>query len=72
MKKLLKSSGWLQREYQRKGIGSRLLSFVGEWTRGKDFEVLVVKTSGDLYERRGFVRIALIDPYPGQASFGIY
>jgi ribosomal protein S18 acetylase RimI-like enzyme len=41
----------------------------------RGFELLVVKSSGDLtykpydatrsfYERRGFARIALIDPYP--------
>ncbi|AIF69846.1 hypothetical protein PAP_07280 [Palaeococcus pacificus DY20341] len=65
----------VKREHQGKGIGSSLLSFVEEWARGKGFEVLLVKTSGDLnykpydrtrrfYEKGGFVRIALIDPYP--------
>ena len=58
-----------------KGIGKKLLNFVESWAKERNFEVLVVKTSGGLYyqpydetrrfyERRGFVRVALIDPYP--------
>ena len=46
-----------------------------ELAKERSFEVLVVKTSGDLsykpydetrkfYERKGFVRVALINPYP--------
>ncbi|ASJ12992.1 GNAT family N-acetyltransferase [Thermococcus thioreducens] len=65
----------VRRELRGKGIGTKLLRFVENWAKGEGFELLVVKTSGDLsykpydetrrfYERRGFVRIALIDPYP--------
>ncbi len=64
----------VKREHREKGIGTALLKFVEGWAKA-NFEVLVVKTSGDLsykpydetrrfYERRGFVRVALIDPYP--------
>jgi ribosomal protein S18 acetylase RimI-like enzyme len=65
----------VRREHRRKGIGSKLLEFVENLAKGAGFEVLVVKTSGDLsykpydetrrfYEKNGFVRVALIDPYP--------
>ncbi|WP_297090288.1 GNAT family N-acetyltransferase [Thermococcus sp.] len=65
----------VRRGLRGKGIGTRLLLFVEEWAGERGFEVLVVKTSGDLsykpyeetrrfYEKNGFVRIALIDPYP--------
>ena len=65
----------VRRELRGKGVGTELLHFVEEWARERGFELLVVKTSGDLsykpydetrrfYERRGFVRIALVDPYP--------
>ena len=65
----------VKRELRGKGVGTELLHFVEEWARKRDFELLVVKTSGDLsykpydetrrfYERRGFVRIVLVDPYP--------
>lgn len=65
----------VKRERQGKGIGTALLEFVEKWALKEGFELLLVKTSGDLtykpydetrgfYERRGFVRIALIDPYP--------
>ena len=65
----------VRRELRGNGINTKLLRFVEEWAREKGFELLVVKSSGDLtykpydatrgfYERRGFVRIALIDPYP--------
>ena len=64
----------VRREFRGRGIGTWLLRFVEMWAKA-NFEVLVVKTSGDLsykpydetrrfYERRGFVRVALIDPYP--------
>jgi len=63
------------RELRGRGIGTELLRFVEGWARKEGFELLTVKTSGDLsykpydetrrfYERKGFVRIALIDPYP--------
>ncbi len=65
----------VRRELRGRGVGSQLLGFIEGLAREKGFEVLVVKTSGDLsyrpydetrrfYEKRGFVRIALIDPYP--------
>ncbi|WP_456366734.1 GNAT family N-acetyltransferase [Thermococcus sp.] len=65
----------VRREFRGKGIGTEMLHFTEEWAVKRGFEVLVVKTSGDLsykpydetrkfYERRGFVRVALIDPYP--------
>ena len=65
----------VRRELRSKGIGTELILFVEEWASRRGFELLVVKSSGDLtykpydetrgfYERRGFVRIALIDPYP--------
>ncbi|NJD99704.1 N-acetyltransferase [Thermococcus sp. LS1] len=65
----------VRRECHGEGIGTEMLRFIEEWAKGRGFEVLVVKTSGDLsykpydetrrfYERRGFIRIALIDPYP--------
>lgn len=65
----------VRRELRGSGIESELLGFVEEWAKERSFEVLVVKTSGNLsykpydetrkfYERRGFVRVALIDPYP--------
>ncbi|ASJ09679.1 acetyltransferase [Thermococcus siculi] len=65
----------IKREHRRKGIGSALLKFVEELARERGLEVIVVKTSGDLsyrpydetrrfYEKNGFVRVALIDPYP--------
>ena len=65
----------VKREHRGKGIGTALLKFVEGWAKERGFELLVVKTSGDLsyrpydatrrfYERRGFVRIALVDPYP--------
>ncbi len=65
----------VRRELRGRGIGSSLLGVIEELARKKGFEVLVVKTSGDLsykpydetrqfYEKNGFVRIALIDPYP--------
>ncbi len=65
----------VRREFRRRGIGTELLRFLEMWAVERGFEVLVVKTSGDLsykpydetrrfYERRGFVRVALIDPYP--------
>ena len=65
----------IRREFRGRGIGTGLLRFVEMWAVERGFEVLVVKTSGDLsykpydetrrfYERRGFVRVALIDPYP--------
>ncbi|NJE53891.1 N-acetyltransferase [Thermococcus sp. 21S9] len=65
----------VRRELRGKGIGTELLHFVEKWAKERDFELLVVKTSGDLsykpydetrrfYERRGFVKIALIEPYP--------
>ncbi|WP_457742600.1 GNAT family N-acetyltransferase [Thermococcus sp.] len=65
----------VKREHRGKGIGTELLRFVEEWAKERGFEVLLVKTSGDLsykpydgtrrfYEWNGFVRIALIDPYP--------
>ena len=65
----------VRRELRGKGIGTEMLRFVERWAVERGFEVLVVKTSGDLsykpydetrrfYERRGFVRVALIDPYP--------
>ena len=64
----------VRREFRGRGIGTEMLRFVEGWAKA-NFEVLVVKTSGDLsykpydetrrfYERRGFVRVALIDPYP--------
>jgi len=64
----------VRREFRGRGIGTGLLRFVEMWAKA-NFEVLIVKTSGDLsykpydktrrfYERRGFVRVALIDPYP--------
>ncbi|WP_297062551.1 GNAT family N-acetyltransferase [Thermococcus sp.] len=64
----------VRRELRGKGIGTEMLRFVERLAKA-NFEVLVVKTSGDLsykpydetrrfYERRGFVRVALIDPYP--------
>ncbi len=69
---------WLavRRELRGKGIGTEMLRFVERWAEERNFEILVVKTSGDLsykpydetrrfYEKNGFVRIALIDPYPG-------
>ncbi|QDA32497.1 GNAT family N-acetyltransferase [Thermococcus indicus] len=63
------------REHRGKGIGTEMLRFVEGWARERGFELLVVKSSGDLtykpydetrrfYEWNGFVRIALIDPYP--------
>jgi len=66
----------VRRELRGNGIGTEMLEFVEGWAKERGFEVLVVKTSGDLsyepynatrrfYERNGFVRIALIDPYPG-------
>ncbi len=66
----------VRREYHGEGIGTEMLEFVEGWAKERGFEVLVVKTSGDLsykpydatrrfYERNGFVRIAPIDPYPG-------
>jgi len=65
----------VRRELRGKGIGTKLLEFVEGWAKDRGFELLVVKSSGDLtykpydetrefYERRGFARIALIDPYP--------
>ncbi|WP_237698674.1 GNAT family N-acetyltransferase [Pyrococcus yayanosii] len=65
----------VRREHRGKGIGSKLLNFVEEWAKEHRFEVLLVKTSGDLsykpydetrkfYEKNGFVSVALIDPYP--------
>ena len=65
----------VKRELRGRGIGSQLLGFIEGLAGEKGFEVLVVKTSGDLsyrpydetrrfYEKRGFVRVALIDPYP--------
>ncbi len=64
---------WLAvgREHQGKGIGTKLLRFIEGWAKERGFELLVVKTSGDLtykpydetrrfYERRGFVRVAPI------------
>ena len=65
----------VRRELRGKGIGTEMLRFVEEWARREGFELIVVKTSGDLsytpydetrrfYEENGFVRIALIDPYP--------
>ncbi|KUH34709.1 acetyltransferase [Thermococcus celericrescens] len=65
----------VRRELRGKGIGTKLLEFVDGWAKESGFKLLVVKTSGDLsyrpydktrrfYERRGFVRVALIDPYP--------
>ncbi len=65
----------VRREHRGKGIGTELLRFVEEWAGERGFEVLFVKTSGDLsykpydgtrrfYERRGFIEVALIDPYP--------
>ncbi|NJE29641.1 GNAT family N-acetyltransferase [Thermococcus sp. 18S1] len=65
----------VKRELRGRGIGTELLRFVEEWARERGFELLVVKSSGDLtykpydetrgfYERRGFARIELIDPYP--------
>ena len=65
----------VKREFRGKGIGTEMLRFVERWAEERNFEILVVKTSGDLsyepydetrrfYERRGFVRVALIDPYP--------
>ncbi len=65
----------VRREFRRKGIGTEMLHFTEEWAVKRGFEVLVVKTSGDLsykpydetrrfYEKNGFVRVALIDPYP--------
>ncbi len=64
----------VRREFRGRGIGTEMLRFVEMWAKA-NFEVLVVKTSGDLnykpydetrkfYERRGFVGVALIDPYP--------
>ncbi len=71
----------VRRELRGKGIGTEMLRFVERWAVERSFEVLVVKTSGDLsykpydetrrfYERRGFVRVALVDPYPewGEAT----
>jgi len=66
----------VRRELGGKGIGTEMLRFVEEWARREGFELIVVKTSGDLsytpydetrrfYEENCFVRIALIDPYPG-------
>jgi len=68
---------WLavKRELRGRGIGSQLLGFIEEWAKKEGFELIVVKTSGDLsytpydetrrfYERRGFIKVALIDPYP--------
>ena len=65
----------VRRELRGKGVGTELLHFVEGWARERGFELLVVKTSGDLsykpydetrrfYERRGFIRIALVDSYP--------
>ena len=65
----------VRRELRGRGVGSQVLGFIEGLATEKGFEVLVVKTSGDLsyrpydetrrfYEKRGFVRIALIDPYP--------
>ena len=65
----------VRRELRGKGIGTELLHFVEDWARERGFQLLVVKSSGDLsykpydatrkfYERRGFARIARIDPYP--------
>ncbi len=64
----------VKREHRGKGIGTEMLRFVEDWAKKEGFEVLVVRTSGDLsykpydktrrfYEKNGFVRIALIDPY---------
>ena len=65
----------VRRELRGKGIGTELLRFMENWAKEQNFELLVVKSSGDLtykpydvtrrfYERRGFVRVALINPYP--------
>ncbi len=65
----------VKRELRGRRIGTELLRFVEGWARKEGFELLTVKTSGDLsykpydetrrfYERRSFVRVALIDPYP--------
>ena len=59
----------IRRELRGNGIDTKLLRFVEEWVREKGFELLVVKTSGDLTYKPydvmgGFVRVALIDPYP--------
>ena len=38
-------------ELRGQGIGTRLVGFVEEWARERGFELLVVKTSGDLSYR---------------------
>ncbi len=60
----------VRRELRGKGIGTKLFQFIEDWALKEGFELLVVKTSGDIsykpydetrrfYERRGFIRIAL-------------
>ncbi len=38
----------VKREHRGRGIGTELLRFVENWAKGRDFKILVVKTSGDL------------------------
>jgi len=74
---------WLavKREYHGKGIGSKLLKYCEEWAKSNGFRVLVVKTLWDedyqpyvktrrFYEKREFIGVAKIDPYPlwGEAA----
>jgi len=61
-------------EYQREGIGKDLLCYVEEST---NYKILLVKTLDEkadyqpydaarkFYEKNGFLKIDVIDPYPG-------
>ena len=65
----------VERKYQGRSIGTMLLDFVEEVARGRGARLIVVKTNGDpdcqpyaktrrFYEKRGFVSVLVIDPYP--------
>ncbi len=62
-------------EFHRMGIGSEILHFIEKWAKARGYNLITVKTSGDLsyspydktrnfYERNGFLRVVLIDNYP--------